>query len=224
MQPQLIVMLTHNDLTVPNALEVFKSCQDLPVKFWGFKDAGISKEATLELIKAMKAAGKVTVLEVVTYTEKECLEYAQMAVAFGFDYFTGSLYFASVGEYLKNKPIKYFPFVGNVGGSPVKLQGTEQEILDDCKRLEKAGVHGLDLTAYRYVDGDPVALAKRVVAEAATPVVIAGSIASEERIRIMNEVSPFAFTMGGALFDKLFVHDGDFRANLERVVQIMDSM
>jgi hypothetical protein len=28
-------MLTHNDVTVDNALDVFDSCKDLPVKFWG---------------------------------------------------------------------------------------------------------------------------------------------------------------------------------------------
>ena len=33
MNSQIIIMLTHNDRTVPNALEVFESCKDLPVKF-----------------------------------------------------------------------------------------------------------------------------------------------------------------------------------------------
>ena len=224
MQSQLIVMLTHNDLTVDNALELFEASKDLPVPFWGFKNVGIPDAAMRELIGAMKRAGKVTFLEVVTYTEQSCLESAQLAVELGFDYLTGTRFFPSVAEYLKDKPIKYYPFVGEVSGSPVQLTGTPQEILADAKRLEEAGVHGLDHVAYRYVDGDPVELANQLVANASKPVIIAGSIASEERIAIMREINPFAFTMGGALFDKRFVADGDFRANLARVVEIMDSM
>ena len=90
MQSQLIVMLTLNDVTVENAQEVFDACADLPVQFWGFKNVGISYEATKTLLAAMKAQGKTTVLEVVTYTEASCLENARMAVELGFDYLTCS--------------------------------------------------------------------------------------------------------------------------------------
>lgn len=224
MQPKLIVMLTQNDITVKDAREVFESCKDLPVDFWGFKNVGISPSETRELLGAMKRNNKVTFLEVVTYTEESCLENAKMAVDYGFDYLTGTRYFPAVAEYLRDKPIRYYPFVGDVGGSPVVLKGTTRDILNECMRLEQAGVHGLDLVAYRYADGDPVELAKLVVATATTEVVIAGSISSEERIKIINEINPFAFTMGSALFDKLFVPGGDFRANLQRVVNLMNAL
>lgn len=223
MKPQLIVMLTHNDLTVENALDLFKTCKDLPVAFWGFKDVGIPPSAMRALLDEMKKAGKTTFLEVVTFTEEECLDNAKLAVEFGFDYVTGGLYFPSVADYLKDKPQQYFPFVGDVGGSPVALKGSTDAILEDCDRLEAAGVQGLDLVAYRFVDGDPVELAKKVVAGAKTDVIIAGSIASEERINIMKAINPFAFTMGGALFDKKFVANGDFRANLEYVINYLNA-
>lgn len=224
MQAELIVMLTHNDLTVDNSLELFNQCKDLPIKFWGFKNVGIPDAAMRELIDAMKQEQKVTFLEVVTYTEESCLESAKMAVEYGFDYLTGTKWFPSVAEYLKDKPIRYYPFVGDVGGSPVWLKGSLDEVLADGKHLEETGVHGLDLVAYRYVDGDPVELAKLLVERATTEVIIAGSISSEERIQIMNDINPFAFTMGGALFDKKFAPKGDFRANLERVIEFMDSL
>jgi len=35
---ELIVMLTNNDVTVPDAMETFESVKDLPVKYWGFKE------------------------------------------------------------------------------------------------------------------------------------------------------------------------------------------
>ena len=85
MESKIIIMLTHNDQTVKNALEVFDSCKDLPVDFWGFKDVGLEHDKMAELIKAMKAAGKTTFLEVVTYSEEECMRGAKLAVECGFD-------------------------------------------------------------------------------------------------------------------------------------------
>ena len=49
MTPELIVMLTNNDKTVIDAVEVFESCKDLPVQKWGFKDVGLDKEAMIDL-------------------------------------------------------------------------------------------------------------------------------------------------------------------------------
>jgi hypothetical protein len=217
-------MLTHKDVTVANARKVFDTCKDLPVAFWGFKDAGISRNDTRALLDAMKANGKVTFLEVVTFSEEACLENAKMAIECGFDYLTGTLYFPSVAKYLEDKPIQYYPFVGTVAGSPVALRGSIEDIVADGKRLAAAGVHGLDLVAYRYVDGDPVELAKRLVAAAETKVIIAGSISSEERLHIVRDIDPFAFTIGSALFDSDFAPRGDFRTNLERVVEVMNSL
>lgn len=224
MKSKLIVMLTQNDITVENADKVFDACKDLPVEFWGFKNTGISPAEIKNLVNAMKDADKTTFLEVVTYTEESCLENAKLAVEYGFDYLTGTRFFPSVSKFLEGTAVKYFPFVGDVGGSPVKLTGSMQDIIDDCKRLERAGVHGLDLVAYRYADGDPVELAKQVVAQSSSAVIIAGSISSYERIKIVNEINPFAFTMGSALFEGLFVADGNFRVNLQKVIELMDAI
>ena len=41
MRPDIIIMLTHHDVTVPNAAEVFEACKDIEnVKLWGFKNRG----------------------------------------------------------------------------------------------------------------------------------------------------------------------------------------
>lgn len=37
-----IFMLTHHDVTIPNAVEVFKQTRDTGVKYVGFKDVGLS--------------------------------------------------------------------------------------------------------------------------------------------------------------------------------------
>ena len=45
MRPDIIIMLTHHDVTVPDAAEVFEQCKDLEqVKLWGFKNVGLPKD------------------------------------------------------------------------------------------------------------------------------------------------------------------------------------
>ena len=221
MKSKLIVMLTHNDQTVHNALEVFEACKDLPVECWGFKDVGLPVEEMKALVGAMKMAGKTTFLEVVTYTEAECMRGAKLAVECGFDYLMGTLYFPAVWEYLRGKEIRYFPFVGKVSGSPSVLEGTVEEMLAQAGTFAAQGIHGIDLLAYRRAV-DPEGLAEEFVRGVKIPTVVAGSIGSEERIGAMSRIQPFAFTMRSALFTANFVPDGSFRANLEEVLKIMD--
>lgn len=220
--PELIIMLTNNDITVSNAAEVFESCKDLPAKKWGFKDVGLPKEEMIALAKAMKDAGKETYIEVVTYTEEGCLEGAKLAYECGFDYLTGTLPFDSVFAYAKEHGLKYSPFCGEVGGSPVVLKGTVEEIAASAKECIEKGASGIDLTSYRYEDGDPLELTKAVVdAVGADKVCIAGSIGNTERMDAMKETGVAEYTMGSALFNGNFVKNGTFRENLEFVLDYL---
>jgi len=222
MKSKIIIMLTHNDMTVKNAQEVFESSKDLPVDFWGFKDVGLEHEKMAELIGAMKAAGKTTFLEVVTYSEEECMAGAKTAVELGFDYLMGTLFFDSVYAYLKEHQVKYLPFCGTVAGSPSVLSGSFDEIIADAKSMLDKGVYGIDLLAFRHEHG--AELAEAYCAAVKAPVVIAGSINSNERIDFINRIDPWAFTMGSALFTENFAPGQGFRKNLEAVVAYMDSI
>lgn len=224
MESKIIVMLTRNDKTVKNALEVFEQCKDLPVDFWGFKDVGLSTPKMKELHFAMKKAEKKTFLEVVTYTPDACMAGARLAVEFCFDYLMGTIFYPEVWKFLKNKPIQYFPFVGEVSDSPSILKGSIESMLTQAAEFVEMGIPGVDLLAYRFVVGDPELLAKDFVAAADLKVVVAGSISSPERITVINSINPWAFTMGSALFNKNFVRDASFRDNLSRVVEIMNSL
>lgn len=215
----LIVMLTHNDQTVKDAIEVFDSCKDLPVQHWGFKNIGLPVPQMKQLVANMKAAGKTTYLEVVTYDEEACMAAAKLAIECGFDCLMGTLYFPSVGNLVKGK-IKYFPFCGKVWDNPSKLGGSIDEIIADAERLKALGCEGTDLLAYRHVD-DPVALLKRFLKEVDFPTVVAGSIDTYERIDFMHELNAYGITMGSALFNKKFVKDGSFRDNLAKVAEYM---
>ncbi|MDR0489626.1 MAG: hypothetical protein LBH28_00050 [Oscillospiraceae bacterium] len=176
-----------------------------------------------ELIIEMKKAGKETALEVVTYSESECMASAGLAVDLGFDYLMGTIFYPNVWEYLKDKKIKYFPFIGQISGSPSILEGSIEEIILQGEELAAAGVAGFDLLAYRY-SGDPETLARRYVSAVKVPVVIAGSINSRERMQFVEDIDAWGFTMGGALFEGVFAHDKDFRENLSAVLDLMETI
>jgi hypothetical protein len=221
MAPKLITMLTYNDETVQNALEIFNQCADLPCEFWGFKDVGLPIEEMKQLVATMKAAGKTTFLEIVSLTEQECQNGARLAVDCGFDYLMGTVFYNCVFEYLKDKAIKFMPFCGKVTGHPSVVEGTIQEAVEDGKKLERIGVDGFDLLAYRYV-GDPEQLAREFIAGVKLPVVLAGSIDSFDRLDAVKELNPWAFTIGTAFFDKNFVSGASFGAQIEKVLKYLD--
>ena len=67
-------------------------------------------------------------------------------------------------------------------------------------------------------------LARAYCQAIAKPVVIAGSINSFQRVDFVNELNPWAFTMGSALFTENFVPGGGFYNNLEALVGYMNSV
>jgi hypothetical protein len=213
LKPELIVMLTHQDRTVQDALQLFERTRDYPITHWGFKDVGLSPEEMQRVVSAMKAAGKITFLEVVSLSEEEGLRGARLAVDLGFDVLMGTVFFPSIGEYLKDKAIKYYPFPGHIHSHPSILDGTIDEIVAHARELESYGAHGLDLLTYRYA-GDAAHLLTQVVQATQVPIVSAGSIASFERITEVWDSGAWGFTIGSAFFEKQFVPDGSFEENV----------
>ncbi len=217
MAPQLITMLTYRDETVKDSFEVFEQCADLSASFWGFKDVGLPKPDMKRLVKRMKKAGKTTFLEVVSLTEKECLDGAKLALDCGFDYLMGTVFYDSVFKLMKGKATKFFPFAGKVSGHPSILEGSIPEIVADGRRMEALGVAGFDLLAYRYT-ADAEALAEAFVKGVRIPVVLAGSIDGFPRLDVMKRIAPWAFTIGSAFFDKKFVPGASFREQVAKVL------
>jgi hypothetical protein len=218
--PELIVMLTHNDRTVKNAYEVFESSKNSKAKFWGFKEEGIPVDEMKRLYAYMKSCGKTTFLEVVAYTEEECLDGAKMAVECGVDILMGTLYFDSINEYCKKNNLKYMPFVGKITGRPSILEGTVEGIIEEANALLMKGVYGFDLLGYRYT-GDAVELNKRFVAGVNAPVCLAGSVNNYKRLDEVKDANPWAFTIGGAFFENKF--DGTFAEQIDKVVSYMEA-
>ena len=212
MKPEFILMLTYNDSTVKDALNIFRACRDAPVMHWGFKDVGLPPEEMKALVREMKAAGKTTYLEVVSLSEEEGLRGSEIALEAGFDVLMGTVFFDSILEYLKDKPIKYYPFPGHIYSHPSILDGTIEEIVAHARFLESRGVQGMDLLSYRYV-GDAPLLLREVVKATSVPIVSAGSIESYRRLAEVWQAGAWGFTIGSALFDKKFFPDGTFLEN-----------
>ena len=216
--PELIVMLTHNDRTVENAREVFEACKDSKAQFWGFKEEPLPLAQMKELYSLMKDCGKTTFLEVVAYTEEECLAGARMAVECGVDVLLGTLFFDSINELCKANGLKYMPFVGTITGRPSVLEGTLEEMVAQANEALAKGVYGFDLLGYRYT-GDAVALNKAFVEAVDAPVVLAGSVNSYQRLDEVKDAAPWAFTIGGAFFEGKF--GGTFGEQVDKVCDYM---
>jgi hypothetical protein len=216
--PELIVMLTHNDLTVTDACEIFDQCKKSKAKFWGFKEEPLSLEQMQKLFAYMKDCGKTTFLEVVSYSEEECLEGARKAVACNCDFLMGTTFFDSVNDFCRENHLNYLPFVGKISGRPSVLEGTPEEMIDEANAYIAKGVYGIDLLGYRYT-GDAVLLNREFVKNMKVPVCIAGSVNSYERLQEIKAVSPWAFTIGGAFFENKF--DGTMKEQIDKVCEYM---
>ena len=212
--PELIVMLTHNDLTVTDASAVFEQCKNSKAKFWGFKEEPLPLEQMIQLFGYMKNCGKTTFLEVVAYGEKECLEGAKKAAACQCDYLMGTTFFDSVNDFCKSNHLHYMPFVGNITGRPSVLEGTIEDMIREANAYIAKGVYGIDLLGYRYT-GDPFLLNREFVAKVNAPVCIAGSINSYERLDEIKTAAPWTFTIGGAFFENKF--EGTITEQIDKV-------
>lgn len=216
--PQLIVMLTYNDHTVLDAAEIFARCKDSKAEFWGFKEAPLPLEQMKTLYRSMKDAGKTTFLEVVEYTERECLAGAQMAAECGCDVLMGTVFSDAVNVFCRDHGIRYMPFVGEIAGRPSVLTGTLAGMVAEAERYLAEGVYGIDLLGYRFT-GDAAALNRKFVAALDAPVCLAGSINSYARLDEVKEAAPWAFTIGSAFFDGCF--GGTFCEQIDKVCDYM---
>lgn len=218
-KPELVVMLTYNDITVQNAFEIFEQCRDSRAKYWGFKEIGLPLREMKELFTYMKKCGKTTALEVVAYTEASCLEGAEMAAECGCDLLMGTVYFDSVNELCKRRGLRYMPFVGQIHGRPSVLDGSPENMIAEANYYLERGVYGIDLLGYRYT-GDCSELNRRLVSGINAPVCIAGSVDSYKKLDEICETSPWTFTIGSAFFDRKF--GDDFREEIDAVCRYVE--
>jgi hypothetical protein len=214
---EFIFMETYNDMTRSDAVPIYKEIRNTNVKFIGFKDIGLPLPKLKELHTMMKKDGRTTFLEVVSNSEKETMQSTKVALELGVDYLIGGTYIDATLPLIKNTKIKYFPYVGKIVDHPCKLRGSIEEIVNDTKKAKEKGILGINLLAYRY-NGDVDKLLEKV-SVVGLPMIVAGSIDSYERVRKMKDMDIWAFTIGGAIFDKKFVLNGSLKDNINAVLK-----
>jgi len=219
---EFIFMLTHHDVTVPNAVELFRNVSRTGLSCAGCKDIGLEIPSLRLLFSNMKAEGVKSFLEVVTMKEEEHFRGVDVALDIGAGYLIGGMpgYTEKTVEYLKRKknPPKFFPYIGKIVGHPCLLRGSVEEVVEDAKRTQKLGADGINLLAYRY-DGDVCELIQKVKAAIQIPLIVAGNVDSFERIRELKSLGVWAFTIGGAIMEKKFSTTGEETEQIKVVLK-----
>lgn len=216
--PEFLFMLTKDDATVADCLEVYDQVRESDVRWVGFKDIGVPTTTLRELTRQIRADGRSTVLEIVSIDADAEARSIRTGMELEVDLIMGGTRADLGTSMLDGTAIRYFPFPGHIVGHPSVLEGTVESIAESARQLSTTpGVHGLDLLAYRW-QGDVEALIGAVVRASAGPVVVAGSVVTAEQIQVLARAGAWGFTIGGAVFDRLLVPSGSLRDQVEWAV------
>ncbi len=200
-----IFMLTRDDQTVEDALEVLDAIRPLGLRHIGFKDLGVEPGLLRELNRRIKAEGRTSYLEVVSTTPEACLASARTAADIGVDRLLGGTDPDAVLAMLEGTDVRYYPFPGAPRGHPTVLGGRPEAIAADCAAFMRKGCAGVDLLAYRATEAEPLELvraARQAVGQGV--LIVAGSVDRPARIRALAEAGADAFTIGSAVFNGAF--------------------
>lgn len=219
-------MLTKDDRTVEDCLDLIDLVAPLGLRHIGFKDIGVDFPTLERLAKKIRALGATSYLEVVSTTEESCLNSARLGRELGIDRLLGGTNVAAILDILKGSATSYFPFPGRPFGHPTQLAGSPADIERQTRAFREAGCAGVDLLAYRATEADPIEMikaARRGLDDGL--LIVAGSVTSRDRIRAIREAGADAFTIGTAIFDRSYHPRGDsIVAQLNAVVADSQSL
>lgn len=216
-----IFMLTHNDSTVPDAAKVYEGLRGTALRYVGFKDIGATPDELAVVAEKAHTDGLEVMLEVVSTSPESELASLEAARHIGVDWVLGGTHAEDGVRVLDGSHVKYCPFPGRIEGHPSVLLGSVAEITQDARNLTALdGVFGLDLLAYRHPDEDPIGLTHDVVSASAGPVIVAGSIATAEQIRLVASAGAWGFTIGGAIFEGRLPGGPDLAGQITEVLNI----
>ncbi|GAA3263689.1 hypothetical protein [Nonomuraea helvata] len=216
-----IFMLTRDDMTVRDCLELLDSLGDLHLAHLGFKDVGVDPATLTRLHRRIKDTGAASYLEVVSTSRDRALNSARMAVDLGVDWLMGGTWIPETLELLDGTGIGYLPFPGTPTGHPTRLGGTPQQVAEHCRRFEQAGCAGVDLLAYRATDAAPLDLVRAARRATSGRLVVAGSISSPGQIHDLAAAGADAFTIGsGATTGAFEPRSGTLNGQLTAILDV----
>jgi hypothetical protein len=198
-----IFMLTRDDRTVEDCLDLMELIRPVGLKHVGFKDIGVAPRILEKLTDAIHDSGATAYMEVVSTTQEACLESARVARDLGVNRLLGGTQVDRIMELLEGSNTEYFPFPGRPVGHPTRLGGTPAEVEAQCRDFVAKGCAGCDILAYRATEADPIELVKAARRGLGPDkyLIVAGAVTSSERIRAVEAAGADAFTIGTAVFN-----------------------
>lgn len=213
-------MMTREDRTIPDALDVLHAVRDTGLRHIGFKDVGVTAERQCEVVAAARDAGMTTYLELVSGTKDDELAAVAAAVDAGVDWILGGTFAYDIAERLNGTAMKFAPFPGRIIGHPSVLAGTRDEIVAHARSLLAVpGTHGLDLLAYRHESLDPLELTRAVVESTGAQVVVAGSVTTRDQVVELAKAGVWGFTIGSAVFDAALPGEADVASQVSSALR-----
>jgi hypothetical protein len=215
-----IFMLTRQDRTIEDCVEVMCDVETVGLQHVGFKDIGVDPATLATLLSRIKTCGAVSYMEVVSTSPEASLASARLARDLGVDRLLGGTQIDEIRQILDGSATHYYPFPGRPVGHPTRLGGSADLIEAHCRHFVDRGCAGVDLLAFRASEADPIELiraARRGLGD--RPLIVAGSINSRDRIHAIRAAGATAFTMGSAVFDGSYAPSkGGLRARLRCVL------
>ncbi|WP_338778203.1 hypothetical protein [Streptomyces sp. DG1A-41] len=219
MELNFVLMLTEQDRTIPDAVDVYQKLSVDELRLIAFKDVGTDPHMARDLTDAAHADGRSVLLELADTSDAGQEAGCRLALDLGVDQVIGTWRPGAAAAFAGNDSIAYWPFVGALSGSPLVLDSSPDELAAEAQRLSATdGVAGVVLMPYRQTSFDPVLLMERTASAATVPLLIAGGVRDAAQITDIAAAGAWGFTMGGAaLADR---HD-DPASVTQRVSEIM---
>ena len=221
-----IFMLTRQDRTIADCLDLFALIRPLRLRHVGFKDIGVPPETLATLASAIRDSGATVYMEVVSTSPEACLNSARIAAELKVDRLLGGTDVAGVQAVTAGTKTAYLPFPGFPRGHPTKLAGQPQDVEAHCRAFREQGCAGADLLAYRATEAEPLDLvraARRGLGNG--HLVVAGSVSARAQIKALAEAGADAFTIGSAVFDGSYVPDrGSILSQLAAIQKDCDDL
>lgn len=198
-------MLTRDDRTVVDCLDVLAPLRPLGLKHVGFKDVGVPRGVMRALAEAIHDLGAASYLEVVSTTAESGVEAARLARDLGIRNLLGGTEVEAIAAVLKGSGTAYFPFPGKPFGHPTRLAGSADDVERDCRRFAESRCAGCDLLAYRATEAAPlelIAAARRGIGDGT--LIVAGGVSTAAHIRAVKAAGADAFTIGTAIFTNAY--------------------
>ena len=204
-----IFMLTRQDRTITDCLEVLDLILPLKLRHIGFKDVGVDKKTLFTLAERIRKSGAISYMEVVSTSPADALNSARVAVELGIDRLLGGTDVEGIKSIINGGKTEYYPFCGFPTGHPTKLGGRPDQIEAHCRKFIEQGCAGTDLLAYRATSADPIELVKAARRGLGKDgrLIVAGSVSTAQQIAALQKAGAEAFTIGSAVFDGSYAKD-----------------